>query len=271
MPKTKEEKNKEQEKEKKYRELTADDITERKEIKDRGKKISKRDHNIKMFRMALIIILLFLIVIYYLLKLWFANGGFVIGLQRDLEKDYGLALFETEDDLNNGKNYTLQLNAGSIDYIDNISIEWLPSNINDSKGGAHNGDNYLAYTFFLANKGTTSVTYWYTIYIDDVIKNVDDAMRIIVYQNGERTVYAKKASNGNPEPGTTPFLDSGRVCLVGRHDFNPKDVDKFTIVIFIEGDDPECNDPLIGGDMKMHMEFTAERHDADTNTYEDLR
>jgi len=268
MPrKTKEEKKQEEEKIKKYRKLTADDITERKDIRDRGKTISSREHRIKMYRFALVLCVLFLIIIYYLLRLWYSNSGFVIGLARDEEKEYGIVLFETLDDLNNGKNYKLQLNAGHIDYIDNISIDWVPKDIDNSNGGSHNEDNILAYTFFLANKGNTSINYWYTIYIDDVIKNVDDAMRIMIYQNGERTVYGKRARTGNAEYGTTPFLDEGRVCLVGRHDFNPGDVDKYTIVIFIEGDDPECLDPLIGGEMKMHMEIQSERNDSDRNVY----
>ena len=46
--------------------------------------------------------------------------------------------------------------------------------------------------------------------------------------------------------------------LVQRRDFRSKDVDKFTIVIWIEGDDPDCIDDLIGGEMKMHMTITEE-------------
>ena len=48
------------------------------------------------------------------------------------------------------------------------------------------------------------------------------------------------------------------VMVQGRKDFKPGDIDKFTIVIFIEGDDPDCIDALIGGEMKMHMEITEE-------------
>ena len=38
----------------------------------------------------------------------------------------------------------------------------------------------------------------------------------------------------------------------------PGDIDKFTIVVYLEGDDPECDDSLIGGEMKMHMDITEE-------------
>ena len=43
-----------------------------------------------------------------------------------------------------------------------------------------------------------------------------------------------------------------------RESFNPGDIDKFTIVIYLEGDDPDCVDALIGGEMKMHMDITEE-------------
>ena len=43
-----------------------------------------------------------------------------------------------------------------------------------------------------------------------------------------------------------------------RQDFNPGDIDRFTIVIFIEGDDPDCTNALLGGELKMHMEITEE-------------
>lgn len=266
--KTKEEKKKEEEKIKKYREITADDITSRKEVRDRGKKISTRDHKIKMYRFALVICILFLIVIYFLLWLWRMNGGFVIGLNEDFSKDYGIVLFESMEDINNNNRYSLQLNAGQVDYVTNICINWIKVNPDTQKDGSHNGDNYFAYTFYLRNMGTSVCNYHYTIYIDDVVKNVDEAVRIIVYRNGEPKLYAKPGYNGNPERQensipVTNFFDKDRVCLENRDGFKPKDIDKFTIVIFIEGDDPQCLNPLIGGEMKMHMEFNAERIDSD--------
>ena len=125
--------------------------------------------------------------------------------------------------------------------------------------GSHNGDNYLAYTFYIENMGDRVVNYWYEILIDDVIKDVDKAVRVMVYRNGERTIYAKaNERTGEAEEGTTKFFSEDEVLVEGRQDFNPGDVDKFTIVIYIEGDDPDCIDALIGGEMKMHMEIREE-------------
>ena len=151
------------------------------------------------------------------------------------------------------------LKAEQAEYIDNISVKWLPENIDNEAEGSHNGDNYLAYTFYLENKGSENINYWYEILIDDVIKNVDRAIRVMVYRNGERTIYAKaNETTREAEEGTEKFYSDKEVLVEGRKDFKPGDVDKFTIVIYIEGDDPDCIDALIGGEMKMHMEITEE-------------
>ena len=41
--------------------------------------------------------------------------------------------------------------------------------------------------------------------------------------------------------------------------FEVGQVDKYTIVIFIEGDDAECTDALIGGEIGVYMKLTEEK------------
>ena len=55
-------------------------------------------------------------------------------------------------------------------------------------------------------------------------------------------------------------LEDEYVVMKERANMNPGDLDKFTIVIWIEGDDPDCLDPLIGGEMKMTMHITEEHN-----------
>ena len=35
--------------------------------------------------------------------------------------------------------------------------------------------------------------------------------------------------------------------------FKPNDVDKYTVVVYLEGDDPQCINDILGGEMKMDM------------------
>ena len=151
------------------------------------------------------------------------------------------------------------LKATKLEFMDNISVKWLPDNLGELGEGSHNGDNYLAYSFYLHNKGSEVINYWYEIYVDDVIKNVDKAIRVMVIRNDEKKIYARaNETTGEAEEGTEKFYSDLEVMVEGRKDFKPDEIDKFTIVIFLEGDDPDCIDALIGGEMKMHMEITEE-------------
>ena len=169
----------------------------------------------------------------------------------------GLAIF---DSLNNSQGKR-RLYATPIKFMDNISYKWLPENIDTEADGSHNGKNYIAYTFYIENQGNEVLHYWYEVIVDDVIKNVDEAIRIRIYRNGKDVTYAKKSSlGGEAEPNTVPFKDikdaEGTIILEEVEDFQPMSMDRLTIVVWLEGDDPDCTDPLIGGELKMHMVIT---------------
>lgn len=226
-----------------------------KKIKLDSEKILDRERKIKVIKVGLLIILLFLIILYFILRVAYETGNFTITLDPNFSQKSGIVMYEKLAE----KEDKRILKAERADFIDNISIKWLPENLNKEAEGSHNGDNYLAYSFYLENKGADVVNYWYQILIDDVIKNVDKAVRVIVYRNDEKTVYAKpNERTGEAEKETKKFYSEKEVMVEGRKDFKPGDIDKFTIVIFVEGDDPDCLDPLIGGEIKMHMEITEE-------------
>ena len=220
--------------------------------------MKERDKKIRVVKIAILIMALFLIIIYFILRVFLETGDFTISLDQEFAKSEGIIMYENSSN----KVDRRILKAQKVEFMDNISVKWLPQDIDKIAEGAHNGDNYLAYTFYLENKGAETVNYWYEVKIDEVIKNVDEAVRIAIYRNGERTIYAKPNSRtGEAEDGTTKFYSASSVCVEPRRDFKPGDIDRFTIVIFIEGDDPECQDNLIGGEMKMHMDITQERID----------
>ena len=171
----------------------------------------------------------------------------------------GIAIYEKKDHTQARR----VLEATPIKFMDNISYKWLPENIDKEAEGSHNGKNYIAYTFYVENRGKQTFDYWYEVILDDVIKNVDEAIRIRIYKNGEAKTYAKKnhLSNG-PETGTIAFkeIEGSKETLIleERKSFNPGDIDRYTVVIWLEGDDPDCVDDLIGGEIKMHMNLTEE-------------
>ena len=75
-----------------------------------------------------------------------------------------------------------------MEFFDNMSQWWLPNDL-DEHDGSHNGDNYIAYTFYIENTGTDTSDYWSETIIDDVIKNIDTAIRIRIYKFRKRFYY----------------------------------------------------------------------------------
>ena len=230
-------------------------------MKLNSEKIRDRERKLKVVKMSILIKLISLIIMYFLLRIIFESGYFTISLDPAFAQESGLVMYEKLSEKYERK----ILKATRVDFMDNISVKWLPENIHQMGEGSHNGENYLAYTFYLENMGSETINYWYQIIVDDVIKNVDKAIRIMIYRNGERTIYARpNEATGNAENGTEKFYSDLEPVLQSRQGFEPGQIDKFTIVIYLEGDDPDCIDALIGGEMKMHMDITEE-HITKTN------
>jgi len=219
-------------------------------------KIKKRKRLIRLLKLAVAGTMTGMTSMFMVLSLVYNGGKFSIDLDQELAEKKGIVLYE--DSLT--KEGTRKLYAEDIEYMDNISINWIPANINEEADGAHNGTNYIAYTFYLENQGDEEVNYWYTMYIDDVIKNVDEAVRIMVFRNDEKNVYAKiNADTNKPEKDTKVFYSDEIAIVEQRKELKPNEYDKFTIVIWLEGDDPDCVNKIIGGEIKLHMEINEER------------
>lgn len=223
-----------------------------------AKKIKNRKQRVKRTKIVIFVILIFLIFSFIILSIIYNGGKFTVTLDNNFALKSGIILYENEE-FKNDK--TRKLYAKNIDFLDNISIDWIPKNIDEEGTGSHNGENYIAYTFYLENNGERTINYWYSILIDDVIKNVDEAVRVMVFLNGEKQVYAKiNSATKMAEKDTIPFLENKEkeVIIEQRKDFKVGDKDKFTVVIWLEGDDPDCVDAIIGGEIKMHMEIREE-------------
>lgn len=195
--------------------------------------------------------------VYALAYFYDKMGSFTVRLDKYDMAMQGLSLSETPD-FDTGR---ARLDADAMVNMYNISGHDLPADIDDIDG-EHNGENYIAYTFYLKNSGKDTVSYHYSIKMENVTKGIDEAVRIRLYVNGEEATYAKKKKDGTgPEPETEAFLSDATVLAKDRKLFEPGGLDKFTVVIWLEGDDPECVDDIIGGQMKLEMNYTiSEEH-----------
>lgn len=214
-----------------------------------AKKIKKRRLLGRFFAILFLALLLLLSITYAIVYVVNQTGNFTIMLDKNLQEKKTIIVSPRSDFAVT----PTKIVVDALQYMDNITESWLPNDIDDIEG-PHNGNNYLAYTFFVKNIGEQETSYRTTIDILSVIKNVDDAIRVAVYLNGEKTVYAKRRPDTyEPEKGTVPFRKVDQVRNELREKFKPNEVDKYTVVVWLEGNDLECIDSILGGEMKMIM------------------
>ncbi|MCR5201721.1 MAG: hypothetical protein K6D02_01320 [Lachnospiraceae bacterium] len=201
----------------------------------------------------LVVLLIILVAIGYAISYFYDRfGAFTVKVNKYDMIRQGLTLSETPDyDISNAR-----LSADIVNDMTNISGTDLPKNI-DMVNGSHNGESYIAYTFYLINSGDDTLSYEGQLNLENVTKNVDEAIRVAVWVNGEKKVYGKTKSNGKGiESDCDETFDSSTIVMKTKHTgFKPKGKDKFTVVIWLEGNDPDCTDEIIGGTMKLGMDF----------------
>lgn len=212
------------------------------------------------FRICEIVLasLLVILLIFYGAAMLFAEkSGFTIAVENGKKDKAAISLSESAD----FSTPTVRLDAGGMTKMTNISVLDLPESF-ESEGGRHNGQNYLAYTFYLKNSGTEAADIRSELNIKSALYGAEDAIRVRVYRNGNDTTYAKLAKNGEPEYNTTPFAENRKVFSVVEEDVDPEEIIKYTVVVWLEGDDPECVDDIKGGNVKMSLTFSLD--DAET-------
>lgn len=183
-------------------------------------------------------------------------GNFTINLNRLELFRRGVAIADNGD----FNNATARLAADALDNGTNIATDDLPDNLDDIDG-SHNGKNYVAYTFYIRNAGKTDLGYSAKLKVVSASKGVEKAARVRVYRNGEPITYAAAAADGNPEPSTEPFASKDVVTTISHKNFRVGDVDKYTVVIWLDGDDPECVDKIIGGAVEFGFDFDSSETD----------
>ena len=195
------------------------------------------------------------LLIMYIISMLLTQWGDLVIQIGNLQQGKSMMLFE-DSELQRGQ---VKLNGGSVKEVTNITKNWLPKDLDKSKGGQHNGDNYLAYTFYLKNTGDEGFDYHCDMNITGVAKSADEACRVMIYRNGKEQVFAKGQyeNRKKAETDATKWVNNTTVTKFDRKDFKTGTTDKYTVVIWIEGNDKECVDAIRGGHVRMNMIFST--------------
>lgn len=249
---------------------------------------------------AIGIIVAILSVMYIMAAFYTESGEFVININKSLAHD-GFYISNTPD----FDEKLISLRGKAVVNADNISIFDISSDVLEVDG-EHNGENYVAHTFYVKNETGKTIDYRYTLNIRAEHKNADEAVWVLVSKNDKQQIFALEGKEGEPEVQysiyefpfqkyaefkdkqygkstpkeagvdeeelvdlstferldkvykleTTPFASEKVVTTGLREGIKDGEYDKYTVVIWYEGEDPECTDDIIGGWVECYMDFT---------------
>lgn len=218
----------------------------------RAKRLGAAFLRLDKMRIALLILIALVALLFILAFMQEKMGNFTINLNRLELYRKGIAISATSD----FADPTARLSVNTVQDATNITLADLPKNIDDIDGD-HNGRNYMAYTYYVRNAGKEDVNYVAMVTLDACAKGAEEAVRVAVWKNGERVVYAMPAADGGPEEDCENFVSRDVVCSYTEENFLVGNVDKYTIVIWMEGEDPECVDSIVGGSVEFSMSIDA--------------
>ncbi len=220
---------------------------------EEAKKIADAKKRKKRYAVILSALLGMLGIMYIISMLITQWGDLVISIG-DLYDGKTIMLCENAD-FEDGVN--VKLNGGSVKEVTNITKDWLPDGLDTEKDGQHNGENYLAYTFYLKNTGEKDLEYNTTMKVTGASKSADEAIRFQIYKNGKDQVYGKgtRKDRKKAETDATAFVDDNTIFTTQATELNAGKIDKYTVVIWCEGNDPECVDAIRGGHVRANMIF----------------
>lgn len=149
-----------------------------------------------------------------------------------------------------------KLYGPSIDNAWDYTEDKLPKYA-DLIDGDNSATNYIAYTFYVFNSGIEELDYSMKFEIENTSNHLDEAIRVRLYTNDSLTTYAKKNKNGVAENGTVAFESDKYIVTNTVTGFMPEQYTKYTIVIWVESDDPDCTNDKIGGAITLSMSFSV--------------
>ena len=134
--------------------------------------------------------------------------------------------------------------------------------------GIYKGNNntYIGYTYYIKNMGDESVNLNVAMNVAQADKNAEDAVWVWYFEgNNDSTgrIFQKKDTSVD---STTwqgysgyrereYFQDEYTVFNEVMDNLEPGEVRKMTLILWLEGQDPDCSDNVIGGKINFNIEY----------------
>lgn len=211
--------------------------------------------------MGIIVTFIALLIVTFITYYGQNAGNFVLSIDEDL-KDRNVYMSETVDFINP----TAMLQADAVYDARDITYSFVNIDEAVNTDGTYKDPyfKYVAYTFYIKNFGYETTDLEYTTTINSVSDNVDKAIRIMVitqYQDVvQQKIYMAKDDveyDYEDIPECIEFLSEKMVMQEKITGFFPDEQIKFTVFMWLEGQDPDTNDSILGGKVKLQLRFSC--------------
>lgn len=226
------------------------------------------------YRVIAVIILFFLICFGALYISRTLGGNFQINLSNGRRV---ISMCETSD----FERPTDVLDAPIPAQMNNISYTSIPLEEILETDGSCNGKDYMAYSFYVKNTGNRVVSYYSKLKLVNFEKGLESCIRVMIIFNGEKKCYAKAMEGTEKEPELIYYFDTHALSTrdidvytipfdnmtVGFNELRENlpigSIDRYTVIVWIEGSDPETTDEKKSGIVKMGIEFEVLQEEDD--------
>ena len=192
------------------------------------------------------------------------SGNFVMSMDYDT---YNRGIILSSDEA--FTNPSPRLMTDPIEDARDMTYSWLKlDEVEETDGNYVDPDyDYVAYTFYIRNDGLETVDITYHIRMTEIYKDLDEAIRILVIEDGEETMYQKLDRLGPsgelpyyPDimPKPKLFVNDSIIARETFVKFEPGQIKKFSVIMWLEGYDPDTTDEVLGGKIKLQMNFAID-------------
>ncbi len=235
----------------------------------------------RIFRIGILISGTIMLLLAFLTYYGQNSGNFVMSVDEDAFKR-GIAI----SDVASFETMNRWLTADPVEDVRDTTLEHIDlfEIVNAQGAYKETRSNYLAYTFFLRNVGNEATPVDYEVVIKNQSKNIAEAIRVMIIVDGEvaydengiryiecesKTMYQapdeKQVIYKDYLKDFVLFKTSDIICQERIFNIRPDQTKKISVIMWLEGEDPECIETLASAKIKISMNLSIPEYVEEQN------
>jgi archaellum component FlaG (FlaF/FlaG flagellin family) len=155
-----------------------------------------------------------------------------------------------------------RLLSDAIINVRDMTYDWLKIDEAIATDGNYADPDYkyIAYTLYIQNIGDETCDVNMNATIVSLQKGLDGAIRFLVIEDETLEKMYMKPDTVETEyvdmPEAEHFVSDITIMNGEITNFKPYQIKKYTIIVWLEGQDPDCTDEILGGKIKLRLLFS---------------